>query len=379
MNFCKSAVTLLFILLLNSCERIELPEPIVEGLVFELTGTLGGEPFSIGIDQEGYQMTTAARFHENDSIWEFSGRLEPIDGRIGPSLSLNFRPEFTGRLLIQDEAEIFTQSNWRFFSQEGRKSTLNPFTLNASFDENGISIKRIYVPGSSVNLLKNDDQWQWETEEIESLPICIDYENAEKKSGLLCTHLIPEKDGAMTFVNWGVTNATDSTAVLVAKIQNLSQNQQFKYDWGEGFQENRNYHVKNEGTFELKVMDQNGIVYSHRKSLIRDRETGNFITYANVINLESTWGEPRLVSDYTQRGSIKLNFKDSNGVEWRLSPEQNERATFRILDRKVYKEDREGNSTIALLLELSCLLENTQNEQMEIENLKGWFAIGMPN
>lgn len=379
MKLSKGAVALLLVFLIFSCERVDLPGPVVEGLPFELRGTLGGEAFTMGIDQEGFQMTTEARYNENDSIWEFAGRLEAGDGRIGPSLSLGFRPEFTGRSLLQTQVDIFTHTNWRFYSHEGRMITRNPLTLSPNFDENDISIRRVYITGSSESLVNIDGGWQWEAENAESLPICVEYENSKKYPGLFCTHIFQDKNGEVALSNWVINSATDSTAVLEAKIQNPEKEQIFEYDWGEGYQEKRSFSVSTSGTYELKARDQNGLVYSHRKKLLTDPSAATYNTYGNVIPLVSTWGEPRVITEHTQRGSIRFLYVDSNGEEWRLSKHQPSNATFKILDRKNYKRDMAGNPTIALLIELNCLLTNRQGDLLELENLSGWFAIGMPN
>ncbi len=374
-NF-KLLATLLAVIFIMSCERVELPEPSVEGIPFELKGKMGGEDFALGIDQEGMLMNTTTKYIERDSIWEFKGKLNPADGSLGPSLKISFRPEFQGRTLTQSEESVFNIDHWNFYYPQGRPIQRLPLSLQSEFSSNNIRIVDISVHGASNPETTSATIWEFEVGQSSRLPVCVQYEDNRKNTGEFCTHIYPNKNGRVPVVNWGIVSSTDSMATLVARITDHENSNNFKYDWGEGFQEKRMTTVNREGQYRLRIKDQNGLVYSKEKSLLFDDTNNNFYTYNDEISLTVEWGEPRTIKETTQKGSINIEFIDTSGQKWRLADKQNEDAEFKILDRKTYRNNQSGNRTIALMIEFTCQLTNDANETLEADGIKGWFAVG---
>nr|MBS0038588.1 hypothetical protein [Saprospiraceae bacterium] len=357
-----------------SCEKVEIPEPKVEGILFKLEGKIDGEDLSVGIDNEDNLMRTYSTFDERDSIWEFSGYLGPRQGVSGPSFKMAFRPNFKGRQITLNTGEVFDRENWNLYNHRGIETRRYPVHLSADHNDS-IELTRFYLANQSGQQASSHILIV-QLNERKSITACADYETITGQKGSFCSEISADQNGAIPVANWVVAEHSGNQIKLAAKMNN--SNAGYLFNWDGEYSEESKLIVNREGTYEVKAKDENGRIFSHKKDLLYDDNQDEYSTYGNDLSLSAEWRNEVTAVDRVQTSSFRFKYTDGSGRDWILAPEQGENNSLRILDQQMHRNNPEEEPTRALLIELNCTLQNTENEILEVHNLRGWIAVGVP-
>lgn len=361
-------------LALLSCDPVEIPEPREDGIAFGLEGTVDGTPLSLSLDGPDQVMATHAVFIPNDSMWTFVGQLGAPDSIKGSSLTLAFRHPLRGLNDIPDIAPLFDTLDWDFFHDEGREITLHPVDIEVLAPPS-TGIERIYSPDVS-------GQWEFRRvgtlnlRERKKIQLCVEYQNGQGLPGRFCSPLTPGNMSQVPVLNWNVERQTNDSAYLKAQITPSSPIGNIEYRWQESnWTDQPLFSTRRPQT--IKVESRHPAIGSlvHEKQLVQSN-SGKFQTYGNDIQIIADWQPPRTVINRRQPGSFIVRYRDAQGRNWRWKP--GAPGEFEILEHRAHAVNELGQPTRALRIRLSCTLENFFGDTIQIENLEGWFAIGLP-
>lgn len=370
-------IALMFVGFFTACEKVEIPEASIEGIPFSLEGEIDGEKVFIGIQKEGHVMRTNAEYRgfESDSIWEFSGYLGPEFPNEGPSFYLAFRPEFEGRALPLPANQILEKSHWNPYNSAGKKITRYPLEIEVGSNDT-LEVLKTYVKNHHLQQTAGS-LLEIELNRKEAITACVEYQTPQMKKGEFCSEISENQSGWIPTANWVVEAHLNEKVTLRARMSH--PNSDYLYKWDDHFSENAEYTVRSPGTYELKAMDSRGRLFSHKKELVLDENSGSYLTYANHIYLSAQWQPERNSLDFVQAGTFRFEYTDAKGVSWILSPQQEEGATLEILEQKMYLSNHLNQPTRALLIELNCTLQNEMEAEVVVRNLRGWVAVGLPD
>jgi hypothetical protein len=364
------------LVLIFSCEPIELPEPQQEGVPFSVEGQIGGNPVSFGLNSPGYKMMTEAKYLDSDTIWTLSGRLGPDDSATGPALSIHFRYPVLGRQRVLSLDQLFDSLRWEFFQPNGIERDQHPLNVSIQAPDS-LKIVRVYSPQLS-STFQNQRQASFRLNQRQSTYVCVEYKTDKEQIGRFCSTIRPSNVGSVPVLNWNIEDQMGSSAVIKANINSAISLNNTLFKWQNGnfsadsvFLANRVQKIKVEAKSAL------GLRMEHEKELVRGPNA--YETYGNNLSLEAEWKPLIRIIDRIQTGTVRLRYTDSSGGNWFWRPQPGTNPSFEILEYESFKKNDLGQSTAAIRIRLSATLHNMAGNSLEIENLDGWFAVALPS
>jgi hypothetical protein len=361
--FCLCLLALFAI----QCKKAELPPAEVEGVPFGVEANLNGQLLKFGLDVPGYEMHTESTF--NDTLWLFRGRLH-APGRNAPELELVFRNRFFGNDSLIS-ANDFLNVSWDFFD-ESRVRVFHPLHLKWHSLDSLIFLQflfpnRLVVEGKSdtVLLLESRDPF----------PIGIRYQKGIH-SGFISA---PIRSGVVNptrlkIADWNIVQQTPGSAVRIKSFFN-SNSMPFSYQWSTG-ERSAEIEVQQSGTYGIALQDAEALQYTHHKTLIQDSNTRRWSTLDTPVEVTYHWDAPRILTDRIQRSTVFIRIKNEEGKVFHSNITQ-PGAQVRILEAKPYLKNQNGQSTVALLVEINCNLRGPDGQIVPLNKLRSWIAVAL--
>lgn len=374
----SSIFVLAGLILVWGCEPAELPEPEQEGIPFSMEGSIDGESVSLGLNSPDYIMDTEAQYLTSDSIWTLFGRLGPDNPSAGPALSIRFRYPQQGRQPSLATEQLFDSLGWEFFQPDGVERESHPLNISVQASDS-LDLLRVYSPLITNNVIESRQQASVQLPQRKKFFLCIEYRTEENQNGRFCSTIRPTNMGKIPVLNWSIEEQDGQSASLKASITPEISSSSPLYSWqDEPYSPDSTFLVTRPEKIKLESRSVVGGMMIHEKDLV---QTANreFSTYGEDLSLFAEWKPPIQILDRIQPGTVRLRYTDASGERWFYRPSPVENPELEVLDFKPFNQNELGQSTIALRIRLRATLYNNSGESIEIENLKGWFAVALPS
>jgi hypothetical protein len=359
------------ILINISCNKVEIPDPKQDGLPFGLSGTLDGAPFAINLDQAGINLETSSEQYDN--VWIFKGKLARLNNNgITPSefeLGIRHRIE-TADSNITDQ-KPFDPQNWFFFQRNGQLREFSPLLISVENNE-GIQINRIVLENGTGIL--GQPAYEFRMDKREAQRVCVHYTYKQRMS-FFCTQIPESNLNQISLPNWDIRTQNDSLRNAVLQVVFADEIKSVKW---QNDQEGREITTSEPGRYNVRIEDKNDQFHVHSKDLIWNSVDSKFETYGSSIMMQARWKERTQVLDQKQTRSIVIKIRDNQGKLLSSDIPQGPEASFRIIESRPYLNNAKGEPTIALKVEINCLLETEEGKKVALRNFEGWIAVGLP-
>ena len=366
-----SLLCLAISLLMVSCKKVELPDPDHEGVRYELTGELDGEPFYLGIGSPEIEMVPHHNLDEHD-VWQMSGTLRSKEMSRVPNFRLSLRNYEQGGEKRGEQTEVLSGPH-SIYHSEGVSRLMHPLHLLVK-NYNGLSIDSIRIDQKDNYEGREETILHFDRQSPHQLTLRYSYPGVD--GCYLTTHVRANSTDDLVIANWHVyqQNSTEATLRVHLNGADISDYSTFKWSTGET---GREIVVQQGGWYSISITNQSNQTFVHHKYLHRTNE-GDFTTYGHDISIDANWQNPEMITDLVQTGAIDLEYQDENGVSYRPIANPNEDPRVTISKINLPRHHPSGTLSFDIVVSFTCTMENDAGEQIHFRDVEGIIAIGVP-
>jgi len=366
----------MFAIFISSCDKVELPDPILDDPVFVVAGMVDGEAFDFQAGVDEYYLFTQVTEDINGFL-VYEGTLKDIDDCENPcpnSLSIEFRKDTIPGANIEDLLNVGLKEIWnKDLSTTGNMaavtfenlSTASPgSTFEWNFGNNITSM--LEDPGTVVfdSLVPNSNP-------IISLKVSSASGNC---SSIYSNPIITPSTECMVSIS---LESIPAGQELCANMMGVAP---FSYNWQDasGFgQTSECISVPSDtlGSIFLISTDASGCSDSMSLDFFGDLgQPTEFCTARFRISDYVTI----VAEDDLGFGKVNIIYVDENGVSYESnSAELNPLDNFTILSAESYDDNENGKATYKFTFECDVDLANDLGEKIRMENVVGTWAVAV--
>jgi hypothetical protein len=373
------AITLLLQL---GCDPIELPPPVEGEPVFNLSGTVGDEPFEVNAGQEDYFMFTDAYPAGNDG-YTAEGRLSKIDCpfNCAPNWQITFSDSSintleallsTGLVSYQSPDSSIIDTAYHFnlearHEHTGGESVLqHSWYVDDSLTTIGNSLTWAAQVGSSYNIkletLSTDSCYSYTEQtltlnqqaEDESCSVAFEIDSTLLDSAIIATYLASVGELPVSLL-WQVQGAIQGQGTTVTVLpNNIPFTLCLNATYADGCQAETCQTVQPAQAFLPPTFCRNEII-------------STLSTDTNTITI------PGLA------GGVTIQYEPTEGelYDSNLSAQPAD-AYFRILEVEPFENNSTGQATLKLRVEFLCQLFAPDGTPWQMVQAEGVIAVALP-
>jgi hypothetical protein len=353
------------------CNKVELPEPVEEGTLFHMIGEMNGSSFYIGIDDPQYIMVPDAALNDH-GVWEMSGSLKSRNPKNQRELKVVLRnyqissskPGLSFRL---------AQGQHPNFLSDGALVEVTPLHLQVVGHE-GLIIDSLQVVGVDSTALFDETTIHLEEQSHRQVKMVYSYPGDKHCS--IHTHVFANTASKTVVPNWHVTESNGGSALLQVHVDEYDLSHFTEFKWNDGAFYGTSWRVSQAGWYVLEIKDTEGNIYRHRKYL---HKSGNyFSTLGNELGLRAAWLDKTHIRDFIQKGSLHVEYTHSDGKCYHSSNEPIAPGSITITSISEPKVYNDHLAVIEVSLNLNLTLHAVDGSRLQLQNVSGTFALGIP-